>query len=190
MTPIMKRWTVVVVAAALVLSGCTEQEKANDTDRQRLAQMRSESFAGADGSAKEGAGDGGDYTPNTYSAYPLSKVAASSALAAREQAAATVTQMRSDGWTVISARCPAPTSGSYSWEAFAYRRRDGVPFAAHVTGTYSKQSGLTVSVQLQAPFHADAQPRFQPAPPALTATCFEHGDVDHPDAAQGSSWSL
>jgi hypothetical protein len=179
------------LAAVLIVAGCTEQEKANDTDRQRIEQMETEPVvAGQAGSAKEGAGDGGDFSANSYTAYPVAKVAASSPKAARDKAAEILAQLRSQGWTVISARCADPSAGSYTWEAFSYKMRDKVPFAAHLIGSYSRESGLTVSLAQQAPFHADTKERFRPAPAALTQTCVEHGDVEHPDAAQGSTWSL
>lgn len=188
----MFRRSLVILAVLLVAGGCTKQEKADDVDRQRIAAMKSEPLvAGVDGVAREGAGDGGDYTANSYSAYPVSKVAAATATAARGQAATVLGQLRSQGWTVISARCAEPAQGAYTWEAFAYKVRDQVPFAALMTASYSRDSGLTVNVTQQAPFHADTKPKFQPAPaPLASGTCVEQGDVEHPDAAQGTVWSL
>jgi hypothetical protein len=188
----MFRRPLAILAVLLVAGGCTKQEKADDTDRQRIAAMKSEPLvAGLDGVAREGAGDGGDYTANSYSAYPVSKVAAATASAARGQAAAILGQLRSQGWTVISARCVVAAQGSYTWEAFAYKVRDQVPYVARMTAGYSRDSGLSVNLTQQAPFHADTKPRFQPAPVALASgTCVEQGDVEHPAAAQGTTWSL
>src|SRR5262245_4636594 len=180
-----------VLLAGLALAGCTQQEKADDTDRQRIAVMKADTVvAGLDGVPREGANDGGDFAPNAYSAYPVAAVAASSPAAARSRAAKILGAMRSGGWTVISARCADPVGDSYVWEAFAYKVVDKVPYAAKLTGSYSLDSGLSVGVTQQAPFHSDAKVRFQPAPAALTQTCVEHGDVAHPDAPQGSTWSL
>ena len=191
----MRRWPraglLVLVVVGLAVAGCTRQEKADDTDRQRIETMKSEPVvAGLDGVPREGAGDGGDYSPNSYSAFPVARVAAPSPAAARNQAAAVLAQMRSQGWTVISARCAAPVGDSHTWESFAYKMRDAVPYAARVIASYSLDSGLTVNVIQQAPFHSDTKVRFQPAPAALAETCMEHGDVAHPDGPQGTTWSL
>lgn len=188
----MRRWLpVVVVIAAVALAGCTKQEKADDVDRQRIEAMKGEPIvAGVDGVPRDGAGDGGDYAPNAYSAFPVSGVKAASAAAARDQAAKLVGQLRSQGWTVISDRCAPPASGSYAWEAYAYKMRDNVPYGAKLTASYSLDSGLTVNLTQQAPFHADTRTRFQPSPAALVQTCVEHGDVEHPDTAQGTTWTL
>jgi hypothetical protein len=187
----MRRWLPAVLIAALALTGCTKQEKADDVDRQRIDAMKGEAIvAGVDGVPKEGAGDGGDYAPNSYSAFPVSGVRAASASAAREQAAKLVAQLRTQGWTVVSDRCTPPASGSYTWEAYAYKVRDQVPYGAKLTASYSLDSGLTVNVTQQAPFHADTKAHFQPAPAALATTCVEGGDVEHPGAAQGNVWGL
>jgi hypothetical protein len=186
------RRSLAILVVLLVAAGCTRQAKADNTDRQRISAMKSEPVvAGLNGIAHEGAGDGGDYSVNSYSAYPVSGVAAATPVAAREQAAAILGKLRSQGWTVISARCAVAAPGSYTWEAFAYKVRDQVPYAAHMTAGYSRDSGLSVNVTQQAPFHADTKPRFQPAPAALASgTCVEQGDVEHPAAAQGTTWSL
>ena len=180
-----------VAALSALLAGCTGQEKADSTDRDRIAAMKSEPIvAKLDGVEREGASDGGDFAPNSYSAFPIARVSAATAEAARAQTARVLSDMRGQGWTVISARCAEPVGDAYMWEAFAYKMRDKVPYAAHVTGSYSLDSGLTVNVTQQAPFHSDTKARFSPAPAALTQTCMEHGDVAHPDPAQGTTWSL
>jgi hypothetical protein len=189
----MRRWLPVVLVAlvtAVVGAGCGP-EKADDTDRQRIEAMKSEPVvAGLDGVAHEGAADGGDYSTNSYSAYPVSKAKAASAAAARTQAGKVVEQLRAQGWTVVSDRCTVPGPGSYQWEAYAYKMRESVPYGAKLTGSYSLDSGLTVGLVQEAPFHADTKVRFQPAPPALAQTCVEQGDVDHPATPQGTTWSL
>ena len=188
---VIRRLVALAALVSVAVAGCTRQEKADSTDRNRIAAMKSEPIVtGLDGVAREGANDGGDFAPNSYSAFPIAKVAAASAAAARNQAARVLSQMRTQGWTVISARCSAPVGDAYTWEAFAYKVKDKVPYAAQVTASYSLDSGLTVSVTQQAPFHSDTKARFQPPPAALTATCVEHGDVAHPDPAQGATWSL
>ncbi len=187
----MRRWLPAVLMAALALMACTEQEKADDIDRRRIDAMKGEPIvARVDGVPKEGAGDGGDYAPNSYAAFPVSGVRAASASVAREQAAKLVAQLRTQGWTVISDRCTPPAAGAYSWEAYAYKMRDKVPYGAKLTASFSLDSGLTVNLTQQAPFHADAKPRFQPPPAALATTCMEGGDVEHPAAGQGNIWGL
>lgn len=187
----MRRWLPAVFVAVVALAGCTKQENANDTDRQRIEAMKGEPVvAGLDGVPREGAADGGDFASNSYSAYPISHARIASAAAAREQTAKIVDQLRAQGWTVISARCTPPAAESYSWEAFAYKVRGEVPYAVKMTAGYSADSGLTVNLTQQTPFHADKKVRFQPAPAALTQTCVERGDVANPDPPQGATWDL
>jgi hypothetical protein len=186
------RVLVVMVAVAVALAGCTKQQKADDVDRQRIAAMKGEPIvAGIEGVAREGAADGGDFAPNAYSANLASRVVAATPLAARAQAATVLGQLRSQGWTVISARCAPPAQGTYAWEAFAYKVKADVAYSAQLTAGYSRDSGLTINLAQQAPFHSDTRPRLQPAPTALDGgTCVEQGDVEQPAAAQGTTWSL
>jgi hypothetical protein len=179
---------------ALVLAGglaaCTSPPSANDEDRHRVEVMKAETVvASSAGASRLGAADGGDYAPNSYSANPVDKRSVATPALARTAAAGLVNDLRTQGWTVVSARCSV---SPYTWETFAYRVRDQVPYGIDLKATYSADSGLTVTAFLTAPFHADKRSRFQPAPAALAAgsTCLDKGSVDAPEPAQGTVWDI
>jgi len=196
-----------LVGVVVGLGGCAaDQPDAADVDR--IAVMRSDTIYThlvGDPDAVPGAEQGGAFLASTFAA-PVDPWAGQNTPVGpsvdqrREAVAALVSQLRADGWTIISDRCSGneqaegDQAAGYQWEVFGYRIRDGVPYAVHLDAGYAETSGFGVRIIMTSPFHADPATYFatQPAPIAEGATCVEEppGDTTAATSAHGSIWSL
>ncbi|MDT5025116.1 MAG: hypothetical protein QOE61_1542 [Micromonosporaceae bacterium] len=182
------RW-LVIVTAAILLSGCSE--KANDVDQQRIATMKADQVLPDDPHVFIRVGF--DHGPNIVSGEPPGNDTAARAdpLTPQETQRRTVAIlqiMRGEGWIVLYTECTPsfqdypprtdPPVTALSYAANGYRNIDDVSYIFDLRASGGGENHLRAWLDLSAPFHSAPNNSFPDTPTGLTPqeTCIEAGD--------------